>query len=909
MALRPTFRAPTRVLALAMLLAVADPVSVAWAGPAGPGADAPRRVLVLHSYSRSDVSAFDTQAGLDQALKASGLAVETFVEALDVNRIPPTPQYLEGFAHLLRAKYATFRFEALVASDNDAFNFLRTHRDELFPGVPLVFFGISDYSPAVLDGRSDLTGIGGSRDYHSALAAIERLQPAVSQVAAITDDTTTGRAERAGLEAALRSGHERLNVQFLSLADGNLEQLAGKLARLPSNAAALLLHASVDRDGVAYGVETTTRLLSARSAVPLYVMSDIRIGYGALGGAVTSGHASGEAAGKLVVEILEGTNVGSIPVETIRPARLIFDYKVLRRFGIPTTDLPAGSEVVNRPGSILDQYRGQVIGTALAFTVVSVLLVVLFFEVLRRRRVEARLRSSQTALTGVLNSVPQGIFWKNRDGLYLGCNEVFARAVGRPSAESVKGLTEVEVSRSPDAARMYRADDLEVMSLNRAKRHIVESFEDADGQVRWVETTKLPLADQDGSVYGVLGVWDDITERKVSEQERAKLVEQLQQAVKMEAVGRLAGGMAHDFNNVLTAICGNLELARDELDSPTATAHYLEEVQASADRAASLIRQLLAFSRKQLLAPRIVNLNELVPKLRTMLERLIGEDIVLDTRLDAALGSVKVDPSQVEQVLVNLAVNARDAMPTGGRLLIETRNADLDDTYCASHPDAAPGPHVVLEVSDTGHGMPPEVASRIFEPFFTTKPQGRGTGLGLATAYGSVRQVGGHIEVESQVGVGTRFRVYLPRVAGRPEAVPSRAVSALPASRGETVLLVEDDESVRNLTAAMLTRLGYTVLQAPNGPGALAQAKSPETRIDLLFTDVVMPGMNGRELAEQMAAERPDLRVLFASGYTDNVIVHHGLVDARLSFIAKPFTMQSLASKLREVLDPPAAAM
>ena len=440
------------------------------------------------------------------------------------------------------------------------------------------------------------------------------------------------------------------------------------------------------------------------------------------------------------------------------------------------------------------------------------------------------------------------------------------------------------------------------MNNNRPRRHIVESSRLPDGSRRWTDTTKLPLTDETGQVYGVLGVYDDITERRQAEEERAKLLEQLQQSAKMEAVGRLAGGVAHDFNNLLTAILGNVELARSDLHSPSELDHYLGEVQKAAESAASVTRQLLAFSRKQIIEPRVVDLNELVTRLQKMLVRLIGEDVALQTVLAPALGSVKVDPGQFEQALVNLAVNARDAMPDGGTLLIETANVELDEHYCASHPQLVPGPFVLVAATDTGTGMSESVRSRLFEPFFTTKPKGRGTGLGLATTFGAVAQAGGTIEVYSEVGMGTTFKIYLPRVTQLPAGLPVGPPSELLLGRGEHVLLVEDDASVRALTAAMLDHLGYSVRPAPNGVEALKIASQRREQVDLLMTDVVMPGLNGRELAEGLLKLYPNAKVLFTSGYTENIIVHHGLVDPRLKFIAKPYSLQALATKLKEVL-------
>ncbi len=407
----------------------------------------------------------------------------------------------------------------------------------------------------------------------------------------------------------------------------------------------------------------------------------------------------------------------------------------------------------------------------------------------------------------------------------------------------------------------------------------------------------------DPGIRGVVLNIREITARKHAELERATLQEQLQQAMKMEAVGRLAGGVAHDFNNLLTVITGNVELACCDLSPADPLYQYLAEVTKAAESAASLTRQLLAFSRRQLIEPKILSLSELVENLRKMLHRLIGEDIELRTALAADLGSVKADPGQFDQVVVNLAVNARDAMPDGGRLTITTANVELDEAYCQRHPDMKPGSYVLLAVGDTGHGMPPEVQRRLFEPFFTTKPKGRGTGLGLAVIFGVVKQAGGTIEVDSAPGRGTTFKIHLPRI-GEPAEKLARASASPDLPRGhEVILLVEDEQSVRELATSILKRQGYKVLAAANGGEALLLAERRAEPIHLLLTDVVMPGMNGRELSERLLAIRPDLAVLFASGYTEDTIVHHGVLAENLHFIAKPYTLQALAQKVRQVLD------
>jgi two-component system, cell cycle sensor histidine kinase and response regulator CckA len=384
--------------------------------------------------------------------------------------------------------------------------------------------------------------------------------------------------------------------------------------------------------------------------------------------------------------------------------------------------------------------------------------------------------------------------------------------------------------------------------------------------------------------------------------ERTRLQEQLQQAMKLEAIGRLAGGVAHDFNNLLTVISGNIQMAMMELRPSATVTHYLDQVRQATDRATALTRQLLAFSRRQIIEPKILNLNELILNVRQMISRLIGENIELSITLDEDLSPVKIDPGQFEQVLVNLAINASDAMSLGGKLMIQSSNVTLDANYCAMHPDIKPGNFVLLAVSDTGQGMSEEVKEHIFEPFFTTKETGRGTGLGLAMIFGIVKQAGGAIDVFTEVDRGTTFKIYLPRIEG--EIKTLNKPDTAPTPRGsETILLVEDEDNVREVAEAILKELGYNVMVAKNGMEALAVIENSTGNIELLITDIVMPGMNGRELAEHILGTHPEIRVLYTSGYTEDVIVHHGVIEEHINFLGKPYTLQTLGMKIREILD------
>jgi len=386
-------------------------------------------------------------------------------------------------------------------------------------------------------------------------------------------------------------------------------------------------------------------------------------------------------------------------------------------------------------------------------------------------------------------------------------------------------------------------------------------------------------------------------------EELSRTQEQLTQALKMEAVGRLAGGVAHDFNNLLTVMIGRTQLLLRRLDAHDPIRPELDLIQATADQAADLTRQLLAFSRKQVLQPTVLNLNGAVANLGEMLKRLIGEDIVLVTELGSALGHVKADPTQIQQVVMNLAANARDAMPRGGRLTLETANVDLDATHARQHVGVQPGRYVMLAVTDTGVGIAPDTRAHLFEPFFTTKGPGQGTGLGLATVYGIVKQSDGHIWVYSEPGRGTTFKVYLPRVDATVDPMMPELDLQADTHGHETILLVEDAPAVRALAHDVLTAQGYTVLEAEHGREALRIAKQYAGPIHLLLTDVVMPEMNGRDLVEQLAPIRPSIAIIYMSGYTDTVVVHHGGLDPGAAFLQKPFTPSALVGKIRQLLD------
>jgi two-component system cell cycle sensor histidine kinase/response regulator CckA len=511
-------------------------------------------------------------------------------------------------------------------------------------------------------------------------------------------------------------------------------------------------------------------------------------------------------------------------------------------------------------------------------------------DITERKRAEYELIESEKRYKRLFAESPYPMWVFDRETLqFLEVNEAAIRQYGFTRDEflsmTIKDIRPVEdLPRFLESTRQL-SDQLSANEVWRHKRK--------DGQVMDVEINAHSIT-FDGRP-GRLVLAYDITERRMLE-------EQLRQSQKMEAIGMLAGGIAHDFNNLLTAISGYTELSLRKLKPDDPIRKNLEEVAKAGDRAAMLTHQLLAFSRKQVLQPTVLDLNSVITELEKMLRRLIGDNIILESKPAEDLWLTKADAGQIDQIIMNLAINARDAMPHGGRLAIETRNIELDENYAASHLDVTPGDYVMLAVSDTGVGMSPEVRDKVFDPFFTTKEAGKGTGLGLSTVYGIVQQSGGTIWVYSEPGYGTTFKIFLPRVVDDEDAIHRTEPKEIP-NGTETVLIAEDAEQVRMLTASVLELYGYNVIEASDGEEALRHCSEHGGSIDLLVTDVVMPGMSGTELAQQINRQCPDVKVLYISGYTDDTIVHRGVLEPGTSFLQKPFTAEVLARKVRSVLD------
>jgi PAS domain S-box-containing protein len=517
-------------------------------------------------------------------------------------------------------------------------------------------------------------------------------------------------------------------------------------------------------------------------------------------------------------------------------------------------------------------------------------------EITARKRAEVALHAAQQFLTEIVNALPARVFWKDKNLVYLGCNTVFARDAGFAGPKDIIGKEDCQMVWR-EQAEAYRSDDRKVMTSGQSKLVFEETQTTPAGKNITVLSSKLPLRDVKGEIIGVLGTYMDITERKTLES-------QFRQAQKMEAVGQLAGGVAHDFNNILAVIQGYSDLLKTDSGLSPAQLGYVEEIGSASQRAAVLTRQLLLFSRKQTLQLHDLDLNESINDMTKMLRRTIGEDIELQFKFAMQPLPIHADAGMMDQVLMNLAVNARDAMPKGGRLVIETSIVEFDESAALHSAQIRPGSFVCLSVSDTGHGISAENLPRIFEPFFTTKDVGKGTGIGLATVFGIVQEHQGWINVYSEAGHGTTFRIYLPRLAGVSPQKPRQA--ALAAMRGgdEMILLVEDDALLRASLRKILSQLGYRVFEAGNGIEALEVWKQNRDEIRLVVTDLVMPGgMTGKNLGKRLLKENPKLKVIYVSGYSAEIASKDFPLKEGVNFLAKPFQAQKLAQTVRNCLD------
>ncbi|MBN1867255.1 response regulator [Candidatus Sumerlaeota bacterium] len=851
----------------------------------GPGDET---ILILNSYHRGKTFQDNIMNGIEATLLEARPEVRLCFEYMDTNVHKPETMFPD-LERLYALKYGNTRIDLIIASDNSALDFLLAHRDELFQAVPIVFCGINGFKDSMIAGQKGITGVVELLDQKSMIELGLRLHPDTRNIVTLSDRTKTATLMREGLHQDFRDLGVDKKIQIVDIVSENIDEIKRRLREF-SKDDTILIHASFTRgeNGRPLSVETRWGL-NRESGIPCYSPYSYSIGFGPVGGHVMDGFLHGETAARMGLQILDGASPESIPIVRVTPTLPKFDHEAMAAAGIRKRDLPPDSVVVNRPRSFYARHKAFVWSVGAGNVLLVLVLSVLTVNILRRRRAERLMAKGKEEWERTFDSVPDLIAILDPDRRILRANRAMANRMKQSPSQCLggiccqafhSGLIDPEICPH----RQVMAD---------GREHGAEIHDDETGAYFLV--TASPLHDAEGRLIGSVHVGRDITERR-------NLEEQLRQAHKMEAIGQLAGGVAHDFNNLLQVIQGYGELALEESPEDTPVREELEEVMKATRRATSLVRQLLAFSRRQVLELNILDLSEIVGTLTAMIHRIIGEHITLRVRSGLRTAVVQADRGQMEQVLINLCVNARDAMPDGGEIVISTDTVELGGEFCRDHPGIEPGRYAVLSVADTGCGIDPTIRNRIFEPFFTTKSTGRGTGLGLSTVYGIVRQHEGTMDVHSVVGAGTEFRVYFPAAEGR--AKPHEpGTDSRPVGGTETILVAEDDETVRGLVERILTQAGYKVLCAGDGEEALRMFDTSGEEIDLALLDIVMPNLSGKAVLDHIRNVRPETRILFASGYSTDTVHTDFLLNEGMRLVQKPYQRDTLLKRIRETLD------
>jgi len=937
--------------------------------------------------------------------------VVIYQENLDFMRFGGN-DYREGLTGWLRSKYRGCKLDAIIASGQKSVDFVLTARPIVWPQVPVIAIGSAEMVSSSLDGQTNVTGFIADIDVQGTLAAAVRLCPDTRRIAFISPGEAGENSSSEFYRHDLQQAEEFCTNRFqlINLVGLTMAETRQRLARLPPNTIVFYDDIRSDVSGPISLPWVAVEGLSAVSKAPIFSYSEFFVGYGTVGGMNSNRRILNSEIADQIAAVVRAGNASTVPVTRDQSSRFVFDWRQLQKYRLNAQQLPPNSQGRFRPPTLWQAYHVIVIIVLTALAVQTGSILALLWHRRRMRRTEEELSSSQRMLRTVLDTIPQHLFWKDRNSVFLGCNKAVIEECGE-----VIGKTDFETGAAK-FAEQYRADDLEIMEKDQPKLNFEEPQTRKDGTQGWYRTSKVPLHDKDGRVTGILGTYEDITELRRAEEalreserrlrtlaeasfegicvsengrildvndqfvamygyerneligreivtliapesraaittrihsgegkpiehqclrkdgsvfeceaqaktlfwggrevrvsavrdltERKELEARFRQSQKMEAFGQLAAGVAHDFNNMLTVIQGNISLLQMGQLSRAEQASASVEISRAAERAANLTRQLLTFSRRQPMQSQDLDLNEVVANVTKMLQRLIGEDIALETRYAPGGAPIHADPGMLEQVLMNLAVNSRDAMPKGGRLVIETVPVVLTETTRFTKHTTRPGEFIRLSITDTGFGVAPEHLSHLFEPFFTTKEVGKGTGLGLATVFGIVEQHQGWIEVQSQMNEGTTFHIYFPRLARK---VPNRELPAPPPQvpgGTETILLVEDETPLRRLMQRVLERQGYHIHTAASGIQALEVWRECQDVIDILVTDMVMPeGMTGRELADQLRTQKPDLKILYCSGYANNMPGKDSPLRHNESFLEKPFEPVKLLQKVRECVD------
>ncbi|MBN2429534.1 MAG: response regulator [Deltaproteobacteria bacterium] len=845
-------------------------------------------IVIVNSYHYGQEWSTRELEGILEVLSAEFPEIRPPVEYLDTNRFKGEAQ-IRRVASYLADKYAGVNPRLVISLDNAALDLLIANRSRLFAESPIVFVGVNNFHPSMLKGYDKITGLAEVAGVGGSIELILKVHPDTEKIVILNDRTTTGQAIHRGMEPFIKKYKSRVDISFLY--PQSFEDAQKQVASMPPQTVVLLASLVADPKGKTLTLAESTRLVTSGHRIPLYSMRENRLGLGVVGGNMISGLDHGRRVGRLALRVLAGEDPSSIPVDTNDYSMPRFDYEVLERLGISLDRLPAGSFVINKKPTFFEEHKIPILYALGIIGILFVAIILLCINNIKRRRAEKNLRELNRYKSALFEEARDALFVADLEtGIILDANQAAERLTQRPRQELI-GCHPSQLHPPDQWDRPRKIFPQQSQGLNKL----------TEGDILTKDGLKIPvevnanLMDLPDGRRVIMGSFRDVSERN-------RLQELLLHSQKMEAVGTLAGGVAHEFNNALAAIMGSAELMQMDLPPQSPLGDSIDMILTSSKNAAQLTRNLLSFCRKQVQSPCHIDINSVLNKNEQLLRKLVGEDIEIVRNLCEFPCFVFADAGQIEQIIINIVINARDAMPTGGRLDIGTElvkaNASARETAESEEAMA----YVVMSFKDTGCGMDAATKEKIFEPFFSTKGVGQGTGLGLATVYGIVQQSGGFIEVKSETGCGTEFRIFLPFSV---EAVqPEQEIKNMGSWRGSgTVLLVEDNGVVRIVLGEALRSGGYEVLEAEDGRKAVDLFAENSERIAAVVVDVVLPGMNGKEVHDKIKSLKPGTKVLLMSGYSDDIVTSKGIAQDQVDFLAKPFTPMQLLSKIKGIVD------
>jgi len=851
----------------------------------GPG----HNVLVLSSYHRGKPFLDLIVSGIQDTFDHSDSNISLYYEDMDAKRYA-LDKIEPHLKELYTYKYGHIKLDAILAIDNNALDFVLRYRKELFPQTPVVFCGINGFTDSMLEGQKDITGVLEEQNFTETIRLALKLHPDAQHVVTISDGTLTGRLMLNDFHNSLKS--LGTTIDSLDLINLSPDEVRTRLSALPANTPVFPLSYNVTPEGEVIP-ENLRWDLPAQSGLPGYAILDYSLRYGLIGGYVMDGHLHGATAAAMVQRILKGEPASAIPLLKETPTIPKFNYIQLKKFGIKESDLPADAIILNKPKPSYQEYKKIIWGAVALFSALSITIFVLAVNILKKRKAEKALLENQIIFQSFLEYSPVYIFFKDHEIRSLMLSRNYEKMLGLP-LENILGKTMDEVFPS-DLAKSMIEDDKRI--LNEGK--CITVVEELNGKI--YETTKFPVF-IDGKPNMLAGFTLDITERKQAEEDKAKLEEQLRQSHKLEAIGTLAGGIAHDFNNILSVILGYAEITKYHVAPDSIISENLDKVLQAGNRAKDLIQQILTFSRQSKMELIPVKLQSIIKEALKMLRASIPRSIEIRENIAQDCGTVIADPTQLYQVLMNLCTNAFHAMEeSGGVLTVELKIADNIPLVLAKTRDNSQEVFVELSISDTGPGISPEIIDKIFDPFFTTKEKGKGTGMGLAITYGVIKEYGGEITVDSQLGRGTVFHIYLPQSREEAVAVDS-TVADLPGGK-ERILFVDDEDLLAELGKKLLERLGYQVTVHTKSFEALGTFQNQPYDFDLVITDQTMPGMTGLDMARRMLQIRHNIPIILCTGYSALVDEEKAKSQGIKEFAMKPLNNNTLAGLIRKVLD------